>query len=139
MPNLDFAFLADSAEANPHSRKFYVLGGGFDSIGAPAFPAIHPHVSIVARILVHPAEADRSHTLEIKMMDADGGALANIEGQFAASAAPQPGREIAVPLVINIANVQFQQPGDYSIEILINNQHMKSLPLHVALVAQPDD
>lgn len=139
MPALDFAFLADAAEANAHSRKFYVLGGGFDSIGAATFPAVHPQLSLVARILVHPTEADRSHTLEIKLMDADGGIIANIEGNFAAGAPSQPGRELAVPLVINIANVQFERPGDYSVEILINNQHMKSLPLRVALAVPPSN
>ena len=44
MPKLDFAFLADAAEAEP-DKKFYVLGGGVDSIGAQAFPVVHPHLA----------------------------------------------------------------------------------------------
>jgi hypothetical protein len=37
MPALDFAFLADAAEAEP-GRKFYVLGGGIDQLAGPSFP-----------------------------------------------------------------------------------------------------
>lgn len=137
MPKLDFAFLADAAEAEP-GRKFYVLGGGIDSIAAPAFPVTHPHMALVLRMLVHPAEADHTHMLEIRMMDSDGGQLANIEGSFSATATgAQPGREISMNLVINMGNTRFERAGDYSIEILINNQHMKSLPLRLHQVEGP--
>lgn len=138
MPHLDFAFLADAAQAEPSSQKFYVLGGGIDSIGVPAFPVIYPHLSIVLRMLVHPAEADRDHRLEIRLMDSDGGTLANIEGAFSGHPSGFPGREIAVPLVVNLVNVQFTSQGDYAIEILINNQHMKSLPLRLQAIQQPN-
>lgn len=134
MPTLDFAFLADAAEAEP-GRKFYVLGGGIDSIGAQEFPIVHPHLALVMRVLVHPSEVDRPHAMEIQLMDSDGGELAKLEGQFsAATGAGIPGREIPMNMVLNFMNTRFEFGGDYSIEILINNQHMKSLPLRVHIV-----
>lgn len=130
MPTLDFAFLADAAEAEP-GRKFYVLGGGVDVISGPATPLIHPHLSLLMRFLVHPAELGRPHHLEVKLIDADGHELAKLEGQLEAGAGGPPGRPASVNVVINMANTRFEQAGDYSVEILMNNQHQKSLPLHV--------
>lgn len=130
MPKLDFAFLADAAEAQP-GRKFYVLGGGIDSIGAPGFPVVHPMISLVMRVLVHPTEADRTHTIEIKLMDADGKQLAFIDGSLSAGVTETTGREIPMPMVLNFMSTRFESPGDYAIEILMNNQHMKSIPLRV--------
>lgn len=134
MPKLDFAFLADAAEAEP-GRKFYVLGGGVDSINAPSFPVTHPHLSLVIRLLVHPAEAGRDHELEIRMMDTDGRSLANVQGTFSATGGGPIGREAPVNMVFNMVNTRFERAGDYSFEILINNEHKKSLPLRVTLVS----
>jgi len=133
MPQLDFAFLADAAEAEP-GRKFYVLGGGVDSIGAQAFPVVHPHLALLIRLLVHPMEAERPHTLEIRMIDSDGGELAKLEGSFSATSGAQFGSEIPMNISLAMQNTRFERPGDYSIEILINNQHMKSLPLRLYVV-----
>jgi hypothetical protein len=135
MPKLDFAFLADAAEAQP-GKKFYVLGGGVDSIGARQFPVVHPYLSLVLRLLVHPTEVGRDHSLEIRLMDSDGGELARVDGNFNASGPGQPGREIALPLVMNMVSTRFESPGDYSVEILIDNQHAKSLPLRIHLVGE---
>jgi uncharacterized protein DUF6941 len=134
MPTLDFAFLADAAEAEP-GRKFYVMGGGVDSIGAPAYPVVHPHLALVLRLLVHPAEANRNHVLEIRLMEPDGRELSKVEGSFSASdEGVSPGREIPMNMVLNFWSTRFEQPGEYGIEIMINNQHMKSLPLTLQLV-----
>lgn len=134
MPKLDFAFLADAAEANP-GRKFYVLGGGIDSIGAQSFPVVHPHMSLVLRLLLHPTEVGMDHALDIRLIDSDGGELARMNGNFNARGPGQPGREIAIPIVMNFLNTTFERAGDYSLEILIDNNHVKSLPLRLQQVA----
>jgi hypothetical protein len=130
MPTLDFAFLADAAEAEP-GRKFYVLGGGIDQIAGPAFPLVHPHMALVMRFLVHPTELGRSHRLEVRMVDADGGELARIEGDIQTAVTEALGREVGVNMVINMTSTRFERPGDFAIDILMNNQFLKSLPLRV--------
>jgi len=135
MPKLDFAFLADAAEAEP-GKKFYVLGGGVDSIGAQAFPVVHPHLALLIRVLVHPTESERSHTLEIRLIDDDGHELARMEGNFQAGGGP-PGRELPMNISLALSNIRFERQGDYSIELLLDNQHVKSLPLRVHQVEQP--
>lgn len=136
MPRLDFAFLADAAEAEP-GRKFYVLGGGIDSIGAPTFPTVHPHMSLVLRLLVHPMEADRAHSLDIRLIDSDGGELARIGGSFQAHPPEPVGREIPMNLVLNLVNTRFERSGDYSVEILVDDQHAQSLPLRLHEIPPP--
>jgi len=130
MPKLDFAFIADAAEAEP-GRKFYVLGGGVDSIGAQTFPVVHPHLALMIRLLVHPTEAGRAHALEIRLINEDGGELAKLEGSFEASPGGQPGREMPMNISLTMSNTRFEKAGDYSIELLVDNQHVKSLPLRL--------
>lgn len=131
MPTLDFAFLADAAEADP-GRKFYVLGGGIDQIAGPEFPLIHPHMSLVMRFLVHPTELGRSHRLEVRLVNADGRELAKIEGDIQTAAVEETfGREVGVNMVINMTSTRFESPGDFAVDILMNNQFQKSLPLRV--------
>jgi hypothetical protein len=130
MPKLDFAFLADAAEAEP-GRKFYVLGGGVDSIGAQSFPVVHPHLALLIRVLVHPTETGRAHDLEIRLIDSDGGELAKMEGNFTANPGGPPGRELPINISLGMSNIRFEKAGDFSIELLVDSQHVKSLPLRV--------
>lgn len=131
MPTLDFAFLADAAEAEP-GRKFYVLGGGIDQIAGPQFPLHHPHMSLVLRWLIHPTETEVRHRMQIRLVDADGQEMAKIEGDIETSGMPPAGRSASVNMVINMANTRFERPGDYAFEVTMNNEHKKSIPLAVA-------
>ncbi len=133
MPTLDFAFLADAAEAEA-GRKFYVLGGGIDQIAGQNYPLTHPHMALVMRWLIHPTEMNVRHHLVVRLGDADGKELAKIEGDIEANGSSASGREAGVNMVINMANTRFEHPGDYSFEVMMNNQHFKSLPLRVATV-----
>ncbi|HVL91701.1 MAG TPA: hypothetical protein VM841_15880 [Actinomycetota bacterium] len=133
MPSLDFAFLADAAEAEP-GRKFYVLGGGIDQIGGQSFPLVHPHMALVMRWVINPTEMNLRHHLEVRLVDADGQQLAKIEGDIEASGGAPMGREAGVNMVINLTNTRFEKPGDFAFEVLMNNQHFKSLGLRVATV-----
>lgn len=133
MPRLDLAFLADAAEAEP-GRKFYVLGGGIDSISAMDYPVVHPHMSLVMRIMAHPSEVGREHSMEIRLTDADGGELAKIAGSFVPAPGGAPGRESGMNVVMNFVGTRFPTPGDYEIAIVINGQHQKSLPLTLGVV-----
>lgn len=130
MPKLDFAFLADAAEAEP-GRKLYVLGGGIDSINSRTFPAVHPHMSLVMRILIHPMDTNDEHKIEIRLIDSDGGELARIDGNLNTRNTTTTGRDIAMNMVINMVNTRFERPGDYSLEILLDGDHQKSVPLRL--------
>lgn len=137
MPHLDLAFLADAAEAEP-GRKFYVLGGGIDTITAAAFPVVHPQIALVMRIMAHPSEVGREHAMEITLTDADGLELAKVQGQFVPAPGGAPGRMTGMNVVMNFVGTRFPAPGDYEIAIVINGQHQKSLPLSLHAVTSPN-
>src|SRR3954465_6062844 len=77
---LDFAFLADAAEVP--LGKLFVMGGAFDTIHVPAFPATHPMLAVVVRLLFKPHDLDRKHELEILLLDADGKQAASSKGDL---------------------------------------------------------
>ena len=66
-----FAFLADFALAHPDG-KAYVIGGGVDTVYAAQLPAVHPQISLIAKIEFTPRECGRQHTVEVHGVDADG-------------------------------------------------------------------
>ncbi len=131
MPTLDFVFLADAAEADP-GRKFYVLGGGIDQIAGPQFPLVHPHMSLVMRLLVSRDELGRAHVLTVRLGDPDGKEMARIDGQIETQITEIAGLAVPVNMVINMGNTRFEQPGEYSIDILMNGEFQRTLPLRVS-------
>ncbi|MGH2793305.1 MAG: DUF6941 family protein, partial [Actinomycetota bacterium] len=130
VPALDFAFLADAAEAEP-GRKFYVLGGGIDQIAGPQFPLVHPHMALVMRFLVPHDELGRAHMLTVRLADPSGTELARIDGQIETQVAKIAGLAVPVNMVINMGNTRFEAPGEYAIDIIMNGEFLRTLALRV--------
>ena len=128
---LDFAFLADSAEVT--GGKLYVLGGAFDTIWANETPVTLPRITLAMRFLLTPAEASRPHTLEIMVLDEDGKKIVNLSSNFSVDrpAALMPGLKQAIPIALNFFNARFEKIGAYGIEILVNGTSLKSIPLRI--------
>ena len=129
--DLDFAFLADAADVA--SGKLFVMGGAFDTVYVVGFPATHPTLAVVVRLLLAPHDLDRKHKLEILLLDADGHSIASAPGELMVSKSPDSpqGWKQAVMLPLRFFNIPFQKPGHFSIEILINGNLAKAIPLRV--------
>jgi hypothetical protein len=129
--DLDFAFLADAADVS--LGKLFVLGGAFDTIHVAGFPATHPVLAVVLRLLLGPMDLDRKQALEILLLDADGRHIASAKGELMVPKSPDApaGWKQAVILPLRFFNVPFQQAGHYSIEILANGTLLKAIPLRV--------
>src|SRR6476659_4047683 len=108
MPDIDFAFLADAAETIP-GQKFHVLGGGVARIGGRRFPLRPPHLALVIGLQVTAPETDSQ----------------------------RDGRDAVLTFSIDLWNLTFPAPGDYSFRILVNGSERKRLPL--LLLAPPVD
>ena len=67
MPEIEFAFLADSADARP-GEKFHVLGGGVSRLGAHTFPFRHPHLALVIDLLVTSPELEKEHDVRFALL-----------------------------------------------------------------------
>jgi hypothetical protein len=133
VPDIEYAFLADAAET-PAGQKFHVLGGGISRIGGRSFPLRHPHIALVLGLLVTATETDREHQIRFVLLDADGGEVAGATGNLVAHGHGD-GRDSILTFSIDLWNVTFPAPGDYSFRILVNGSERKRLPL---LIAGPD-
>lgn len=134
MPEIDYAFLADAAQTAP-GHKFHVIGGGVSRIGGRIFPLHHPHLSLVVGLSVTTAETNRTHEIRFVLLDPDGQEVAGATGNLVAHGQADA-REATLTFSIDLWNLAFPAPGDYSFRLLINGSERKRLPLVVALVAE---
>lgn len=114
-------FLALSAEM--HEGKFSLLGGGFDALEVPTFPAALVSLAIVARIRVPHAEADRVHLASILIRDPDGTLLG--ENSTEVDVRNRPGPRVGAfaegmiqNIIINMNGVVLTAGGVYRVEFL---------------------
>ena len=127
MPEIDFAFLADAAETIP-GQKFHVLGGGIARIGGPTFPLRHPHLALVVGLLVTAPETDREHEIRFVLLDPDGHEVTSATGSLVARG-HDDGRDTILTFSLDLWNLTFPAPGDYSFRILVNGSERKRLGL----------
>ena len=130
---VDFALLADAADAV--NGKLYLVGGAFDTIWAQQTPLMYPKLSLALRLLFSPAELGRKHKLEIRIMNEDGKNVAPpIAGELEVqknSNLPKGWRQ-GFLTVMNFANLNFSNFGDYTFELVMNNTGIKRIPLRIA-------
>ena len=69
-PSVDVALLADAVQAV--RGKLFILGGGWDTLWVPRFPARHPSLAIGIRLRVPVSWAAETLKLSVELQDADG-------------------------------------------------------------------
>lgn len=131
---LDFAFLADAADVT--LGKLFVLGGAFDTIHVQTLPSNHPSLAVVLRLLLVPHDLDRKHMIEIQLRDADGKPVATAKGEMVVPKSPESpqGWKQAVLLPLRFFSVPFQSAGHYAIEIVLDGEMAKAIPLRVVQI-----
>jgi hypothetical protein len=129
MPEIDYAFLADSAQTTP-GQKFHVLGGGVTRISGSGFPLRHPHLALVVGLRVGSTEAEREHEIRFVLVDPRGTEVAGATGSLVAHR-PIDARDSTLTFSIDIWNLTFPAPGDYSFRLLVNGSESKRLPLSI--------
>ncbi|MCI0344263.1 MAG: hypothetical protein L0221_02305 [Chloroflexi bacterium] len=127
MPEIDYAFLADAAQATP-GQKFNVLGGGLDHIGGQTYPLRHPHLALVIGLRVAATELDRAHELRFVLLDPDGREVAAASSNLTVRGRTDA-RDRPVTLAIDAWNLTFPAPGDYSFRLLLNGNERRRIPL----------
>ena len=127
MPDIDFAFLADAAETIP-GQKFHVLGGGIARIGGRR--------SRCATRIWRWSSACRSPRRRPNASTRSGSSCSipmapRWPARPAASwpAASATARDATLTFSIDLWNLTFPAPGDYSFRILVNGSERKRLPL----------
>ncbi len=130
MPDIEFAFLADAADARP-GAKFSVLGGGVDRIGGQTFPLTHPHLALVIGLMVTASELRREHEIRFVLLDLQGRELTSGTASIVAHG-ENDGRDSVLTFAVDLWNLTFPVPGDYSFRILVDGSERKRLPLSIS-------
>jgi hypothetical protein len=118
----------------------HVLGGGINRLWRDRFPAAMG-VSLAMVLEVHPIEASRHHRMTIVLQDQDGKRLAEMDADFQLNRIPdhaKPGERIIMPMSISLQSMSIPVAGTYSVEILVDGQHKRSLAV-VAEAIKPND
>jgi hypothetical protein len=133
---LDWALLADSAQVR--DGLVFILGGGIDTIVAPQLPA-QMNASVVVRLLLHRTEAERAHVVELRILDEDGGQLAQLQGQVVTQVplTHPPAWDIPLTAVFGLHGLAVPRAGLYSAEVLADGAHMRTLNFQVKVATPP--
>jgi len=110
---LDFLVLADRAEAV--NGKLYMVGGGFDRVSVPVFPA-NANFDVALGAMVDYNETNEPHSFELRLENVDNEVvLGPIGGQVEVGRPPgmKPGQSQRVMLVIR-GPFPIPAPGEYS-------------------------
>jgi hypothetical protein len=132
---LTTAMLADGAhQIPPGSGKLYILGGQWDRLMVPNFPAQHPTMAVVLVIKVEYSEALDSHQLDIELT-LDGQPMGvRASAQMVTGHAPGQARGAPsfVPLALAFNNLVFETAGRYEWVITVDENELGRLPIEVA-------
>ena len=125
------AVLADSANVSQEG-KLNIMGI-FSQINAQSLPLRYPHMALALSLVAQVPEGGRKHQAVISCMDEDGSKLfeANATIDVEIKDPPNPA---TVNQIINLQLMEFHKEGDYSFNILINNELKRSVILAVKLV-----
>ncbi len=129
VPDIEYAFLADAADARP-GQKFAVIGGGVSRLGGPQFPLRHPHLALVCGLNVTSTELGAEHELQFVLLAPDGTPISNATAKVLANG-PADGRDTVLTFSLDLWNLSFPTPGDYSIRIMVDGSERKRLLLIV--------
>ena len=78
--------------------------------------------------MVTSPETERDHELRIVLLDPDGGEVTSATGSLVAHGQPDA-RDAILTFSIDLWNLAFPTPGDYSFRILVNGSERKRLGL----------
>jgi hypothetical protein len=125
--NIQVAVLCDAATDD--NGKLNLLGA-FDTIYSQKLPAIHPQCSIALRV-TFASDDEGQHALTVNFVDADGHPIAKF---------PPIPLEVTLPedmhfgtrnFIVNMQQLKFDNPGLYSIDVLLDDRPQASIPLLV--------
>ena len=127
--DVQVAVLCDSA--SDYRGKLCILGT-FDTIYTTQLPAVHPHCSIALRLIFRDQDEGES-ILRLRLIDEDGkNILPNIEPHIQVKL-PSDMFFYSKNLIFNLQQITFHKTGQYSIDLMLNNNMIARIPLQVVL------
>jgi hypothetical protein len=137
LPGMDIQIAVLCDAATDQFGKLNLLGT-FDTIQAPALPAIHPQCSVALRMSFNKVE-EGAHKLKLNFVDEDGRPVMPDIDIPVEVAVPDDAIFISRNFIVNIQKLKFDKAGHYSINIALDGRQVGSIPLlvkHVQLTGQ---
>jgi len=132
---LELFVLCDAA--TDYRGRLNILGT-FDTIHSRSFPAVWPHCALALRLRYTVMEEGK-HPVSLAIRDQEKKEIVPaIKGEFGFKV--PPGRfSAAANLVLNVDRLSFAAPGEYLIELSLDDEVLRRLPLNVVAVpASPE-
>jgi len=134
-PQIDFLLIADRAEVV--SGKLYMMGGAWEQISV-ANPAQPIGFSIALGILIPWNATNERHRLRLAVEDADGGGLAELDGEIVAGRPPHlPSGSQQRLLFATTIGVLIPRGGRYAVIASLNGAEARRTPFDVTLAPPP--
>ena len=132
--DLEIFAICDAATASGN-EKLNVLGV-FDLIQSPTEPIVYPSCNLAIRIRFNKSEAGKAKAVRISVVDTDKNEVfpalaANVEVPV-----PRHSSSSIVQIVAGIIPLKLPRFGEYQIDLAIDGQVVKSLPL-IAMQQKP--
>jgi hypothetical protein len=134
--NIQIAVLCDAA--TDYGGKLNILGT-FDTIITSQLPAVHPQCSIALRLAFTKIE-EGAHKVKMNFVDEDGKLVMPSIDMPVDVVVPNELNFLVRNFVINIQQLKFERPGQYSIDVAVDGRHETSIPLlvrHQTTKAEP--
>jgi hypothetical protein len=121
-PAVEVAILADAVQAA--GGKLFVLGGGWDTLVVPRFPARHS-LGIGVKIRVPWSDIGGQIRLSVELQDEDGRRVPSAGRLTHSFQAGRPGShpdgsDVSVVRAITFSNVPLPEPGGYAFAIFLD-------------------
>src|SRR6185436_19013904 len=124
---IQLAVLCDAA--TDYSGKLNILGT-FDTILTSQLPAVHPQCSVALRMTFNKIE-EGSHKIKMNFVDEDGKLVMPAIDMPVDVLLPGDANFLVRNFVINIQQLKFEKPGNYSIDVAVDGRQEISIPLLV--------
>lgn len=136
MPELDYAILCDYVRAEGGAA--HIIAASIDTLRTQELPHGF-NLAIAARVLFSRQECGRPHRLEFIVQDQDGRRLGNLTGTIEPEWSDDLPTHWKAPSVLPLRfGMGFEHEGIYSIEVLLNDSLVKSIPFRVVLLPSAD-
>lgn len=130
---VDYMMLAPYAELSDDG-KVSMLSGDLDTLNIRGqFPGITATPLYLTVRLSFPAnECGRQYISQVRVVAPDGATITETEAKPLDTPAPDQGHmETKIRFIIAFAGMLIPAPGEYRIQLLVDNVEQKSIPLYV--------
>lgn len=121
--------IADTAQVGAGDKL--TVQGVFDTIFAEVFPAVHTRMVLVVRLQLEPADAEREHSVRIRLVDTAGRRLFEQRTRTQVGHIA-PGELPSTNLIYQLNNTTFHGPGRYRFLVDAGDTHTH-IPLRVVM------